>query len=342
MPKKPAARTGRPLQMSDLARFAGVSESTVSRALSDHTSVAAATRLRIKALAKELGYRINPIARSLRAGRSGVIGVVVPLQHERGGHLTDPFMMTMLAYLADELTSRGFSMLLSKAVQGPGRWLDAALAQASADGFVVIGQSHEHATINGAAARGVPLVAWGAEMPDQAYPCIGSDNRHGGIIATRHLVRHGRRRIAFLGDERLPEVALRFAGHREALETAGIDFDPRLHVRTPFAADEAYRAFRGLLAQGIPLDGIAAASDVIAISAIRALHDRGIRVPQDVSVVGFDDVPLAQYTHPALTTVRQDLQRGAALLTLSLIERINGGDPRPAPIEPTLVIRESA
>jgi DNA-binding LacI/PurR family transcriptional regulator len=81
---------------------------------------------------------------------------------------------------------------------------------------------------------------------------------------------------------------------------------------------------------------------VIAISAIRALNDRGIRVPQDVSVVGYDDVPLAQYTHPALTTVRQDLQRGAELLTLSLIERINGGSPRPAPIEPSLVIRESA
>jgi DNA-binding LacI/PurR family transcriptional regulator len=118
--------------------------------------------------------------------------------------------------------------------------------------------------------------------------------------------------------------------------------DPRLHLRAPFDADEAYRAFRGLLAQDIPLDGVVAASDVIAISAIRALNDRGIRVPQDVSVVGYDDVPLAQYTHPALTTVRQDLKRGAELLTLSLIERINGGSPRPAPIEPSLVIRESA
>jgi len=342
MPKKAATKAKGPLQMSDLAKIAGVSESTVSRALADHPTVAQATRVRIKALASELGYRINPIARSLRAGRSGVIAVVVPLQHDRSGHLTDPFMMTMLTYLADELTSRGYSMLLSKAVQESGTWLDATLAQSIAEGLVIIGQSHEHEAINAAAERGAPLVAWGAQMPGQAYPCVGSDNHAGGLIATRHLIRQGRRRIAFLGDERLPEVAHRYAGYREALATAGIDDDPRRHLRAPFDADEAYRAFRGLLAQDVPLDGVVAASDVIAISAIRALNDRGIRVPQDVSVVGYDDVPLAQYTHPALTTVRQDLQRGAELLTLSLIERINGGSPRPAPIEPSLVIRESA
>lgn len=342
MPRKSAAKPVGPLQMADLARIAGVSESTVSRALADHPVVATATRTRIKALASELGYRINPIARNLRAGRSGVIAVVVPLQHDRDGHLTDPFMMSMLAYLADELTSRGYSMLLSKVVQDSPTWLEAALSQSVAEGVVLVGQSHQHEVINAAAGRGSPVVAWGAAMPGQAYPCVGSDNRRGGLLATRHLVRHGRRRIAFLGDERLPEMAQRYAGYREALDAAGIDFDTRLLLRTPFAGDEAYRAFRGLLAQNIPLDGVVAASDVIAISAIRALNDRGIRVPQDVSVVGYDDVPLAQYTHPALTTVRQDLKRGAELLTLALIERLHGGDPRPAPIEPSLVIRESA
>ena len=204
MPKKAARKGQGPLQMSDLAKIAGVSESTVSRALADHPSVAQATRVRIKALASELGYRINPIARSLRAGRSGVIAVVVPLQHDRNGHLTDPFMMTMLTYLADELTSRGYSMLLSKAVQESGAWLDSTLAQSIAEGLVIIGQSHEHEAINAAAERGAPLVAWGAQMPGQAYPCVGSDNHAGGLIATRHLIRQGRRRIAFLGDERLP------------------------------------------------------------------------------------------------------------------------------------------
>jgi DNA-binding LacI/PurR family transcriptional regulator len=342
MPKTTAPTAHRPLQMSDLAKIAGVSESTVSRALAGHPTVAEGTRQRIKALATELGYRINPIARSLRAGRSGVIGVVVPLMHERDGHLTDPFMMTMLTHLADELTGRGYSMLLSKAVKDSGTWLDATLAQSIAEGLVIIGQSHEHAAINAAAERGAPLVAWGAQLPGQCYPCVGSDNHRGGALATRHLIERGRRRIAFVGDERLPEVALRYAGYREALAGAGIAFDPRLLLRTPFAADEAHRAFAGLLAQDLPLDGVAAASDVIAISAIRALHDRGLRVPEDVAVVGFDDVPIAQFARPALTTVRQDLPRAAALLVQALIERIDGGQPRPAPIEPMLVVRESA
>ena len=330
------------LQMADIARLAGVSESTVSRALKDSPLIAARTRERIRRLAEEAGYVVNPVASGLRSRQTGVITVAVPLVHEREPHLFDPFMMTMLAHLADALGDRGYNMLLAKIAVHQDGWVRKLQQPGRSDGVILIGQSSEHAAINEAARTGIPLAAWGTRLPAQRYPVVGSDNRLGGRIGTDHLIRHGRRRIAFLGDERLPEVAHRHEGYRQALREAGLKAHPELQVRSPFASADAWASVRAMLDAGAELDGVMAASDVIAISAIRALSESGLRVPQDVSVVGFDDILLAEHAHPPLTTVRQELAQGAVALVDTVIAAIRGEQPESTILTPTLIVRASA
>lgn len=329
-------------QMADIARAAGVSESTVSRALADSPLISERTRVRIQNLAAEAGYVVNPIARSLRSRETRVIAVAIPLVHERDQHLSDPFMMTMLATLADTLGDRGYKMLLSKIATHEDGWVRKLEQPGQADGVILIGQSIEHAAINDAARAGLAIVAWGTQLKGQRYPSVGTDNRVGGRLATAHLIDHGRRRIAFLGDERLPEVAHRFEGYRTELRARNVRRDATLHVRSAFAADDAYAAAQALADGEAAFDGIVAASDVIAMSAIRALHERGRRVPQDVSVVGYDDILLAQYAQPALTTVRQDITRGAHALVDTVLAAIAGTPATSVALEPTLIVRASA
>lgn len=341
----PRRRTSQPptnLQMADIARLAGVSESTVSRALRESPLIAEKTRERIRRLAEEAGYAVNPVASSLRSRQTGVITVAVPLVHEREPHLVDPFMMTMLAHLADALGDRGYNMLLAKIAVHRDDWVRRLQQPGRSDGVILIGQSSEHAAINEAARAGIPLAAWGTRMPAQKYPVVGSDNRLGGELGTAHLIRHGRRRIAFLGDERLPEVAHRHEGYRQALRAAGLKPRPELLMRSPFASEDAYASVRALLAGGAEFDGVMAASDVIAISAIRAIAEAGLRVPQDVSVVGFDDILLAEHAHPPLTTVRQELARGAVALVDTVVAAIRGERPESTILPPTLIVRASA
>jgi DNA-binding LacI/PurR family transcriptional regulator len=330
------------LQMSDIAKLAGVSESTVSRALANSPLIAESTRTRIQRLAEEAGYAVNPVARSLRSRQTGVIAVAIPLVHDQAQQLSDPFMMTMLSLLADALSARGYNMLLSKISTHEDGWVRRLQQPGRSDGVILVGQSSEHGSINEAARAGIPLVAWGSQLPAQRYPVVGTDNRRGGQIGTEHLIRHGRRRIAFLGDERLPEIDHRYAGYKDALRDAGIAHDPQLLVRSHFNSEDAYRSVRELIERGADFDGVMAASDVIAISAIRAITESGRRVPQDVSVVGFDDILLAEHANPPLTTLRQEFAQGATALVDTVIAAIRGEKPESTTLAPTLIVRASA
>ncbi len=155
------------LQMSDIAKLAGVSESTVSRALANSPLIAESTRARIQRLAAEAGYAVNPVARSLRSRQTGVIAVAIPLVHDHAQQLSDPFMMTMLSLLADTLSARGFNMLLSKIAAHEDGWVRRLQQPGRSDGVILIGQSFEHGSINEAARAGIPLVAWGTQLPAQ-------------------------------------------------------------------------------------------------------------------------------------------------------------------------------
>ncbi len=326
--------------LGELAALAGVSIGTVSKALSGTGHVSVSTRARIRAMADEHGFQLNRTAQSLKRGRTDAVAVVLPLGHESGQTFTDPFFITLIGYLADELALRGNDLLLSKILpDGPG-WLSTIARSGKVDGVIVVGQSDQQVELERVAASYAPLVVWGQLGETQHYCSIGSDNRLGGRLAAQHLIATGRRRLAFVGNTAMPEIAARHAGFMETCAAAGLA-TPH-HVAAHLTGEAAYQAIGVALDNGPALDGIAAASDVIAMSAVRALTERGRRIPEDVAVVGYDDVTLAAFVSPPLTTVRQDLAGAARLLVERLCQRMAGEETASLAMSPELIVRASA
>ncbi|MES2948603.1 MAG: LacI family DNA-binding transcriptional regulator [Pseudomonadota bacterium] len=330
------------LQMADIARLAGVSVATVSRALSGSTLVNAETRERVKLLAQSLNYSINLGAQNLRLQKNLTIGVVVPYDAQSRQHISDPFFLSIIGSIADALTDHGYDMLLSRV---DSERLDAAsqlFDSGKVIGVIIIGQWRHHDQLNQLAARNVPLVVWGGELPQQLYCSVGGDNRDGGEQATAHLLRAGRRRIAFLGDAALPEVWLRREGYRRAHAAAGQTPDPQLELAVPFEPDAARQVIDGLCSSGVAFDGVLACSDLLAIHTVQALRAQGRSVPADVSVVGYDDMPLAAFCEPTLTTVHQPVVEAGAELVAALLLLLKG-ERAPARTLPVhIVVRASA
>ena len=328
--------------MADVARLAGVATSTVSRALNGSPLVNEETRNRILELAKSLNYTINVGAKNLRQGNNRTIAVVIPYDEESRQPLSDPFFLSILGTLADALTDRGFDMLVARVSS---QHLDAAVhyyETGLALGIILIGQWRHHDQLNQLAARRVPLVVWGAKMEQQLYCTVGSDNVHGGDVAVSHLIGLGRRRIAFLGDVKFPEVAQRHAGYLAALERAGIAADPALQLTVAFNAADCTRAVHHMLDTGLDFDAIFVVSDLLAMTAINALRERGRDTPGDVSVVGFDDITLASYFHPPLTTVHQAIEDAGSAMVESLLAQIEGEAAPPRLLATRLVGRGSS
>ncbi len=328
--------------MQELARRAGVSEATVSRALSDSPLIASKTRERIRQLAQRSGYSVNAAASSLRSKVTRTVAVAILLEHERRQAISDPFFLTLLGAVADALAARGRNLILSKVETDVSRFLEQAVRSNQIDGLIVVGQSLHHAALNATADSGFPMAVWGARLPDQNYVSVGSDNEQGGFLAAAHLAEQGCRDVAFLGNTRLPEVAERYRGYRRALRVHGLRAAPKLKLNVHFEADAAYSELATLLDAGPLVDGIVASSDVIAMSALRALAERGRRVPDHVAVVGFDDIPLASHTSPPLTTVRQDIARGGRLLVDKLLEQIAGRTSESVVLPAELIVRASS
>jgi DNA-binding LacI/PurR family transcriptional regulator len=326
--------------LAELAQLAGVSVATVSRALAGNPVIAEATRTRIAALAREHGFRLNQAARNLRLKRTGAIGVVLPLGHEAEQHLSDPFFMSLLGPLADAIADRGHDLLLTRVIPQDDEWLDDIVDAGRVDGVIVIGQSNQMETIERVAGRYRPMIVWGADRTGSAQITVGSDNVAGGRLAAEHLLAQGRKRLAFFGNTEVPEFAARYAGFAQALEAAGSEAATLLPVH--LTGEASYSAIEDYLAGHPSPDGIVAASDVIAMSALRALAAHGKRVPQDVGVVGYDDVLIAMYTTPSLTTIRQDVATGARMMVDLLFRRIEGEEVGPLVMAPELILRDSA
>jgi DNA-binding LacI/PurR family transcriptional regulator len=277
----------------------------------------------------------------LRLRKTQTIAVVFPLAHDVGQLISDPFFIEMFGRLADEITMRGYQVLLCRVVDTTQGWLDKIIHSQRQDGIVVVGQSNQHDALNQAAAAYGPMVVWGGHLAGQSYCSVGTDNIGGARRAVEHLLGLGRTRIAFLGMPDLPEVGLRYQGYERALQGAGLAVDPALVAPAHFSFETAYEATRELIETGVQFDAVFAASDIIAIAAIQALTAAGVRIPEDVSVVGFDDIAMAGQCVPPLTSVHQDLARGAHMIVDLLFKRINGDMAPSATLSPKLVVRKS-
>lgn len=336
-----ASSPARIRNIAELARLAGVSAGTVSRALANSDLVNKDTRERIQALAREHGFRPNQMARRLRVQETRVIGIVVPLGHDRKQHLSDPFFMAILGHLADRLTENGYDIMLSRVLPDQEDWLERIVDSGMLDGVLLIGQSNQFETIERVAAWYKPMVVWGSHRAGQAHCTVGVDNRLGGRLAGECLIQAGRKRLAFIGNLSAPEFADRYQGLCDAASAAGLAKPLALNVH--LASDDLAAEIAQHVDQiAAEVDGLAAGSDMIAMFAVRALADRGMKVPEQVSVTGFDDLPLAQQIVPRLTTVRQDLVSGAREMVELLFQRMAGQDAESVEMTPVLIRRDTA
>lgn len=340
----PAATAARParVQMADLARAAGVSMSTVSRALANSPLINAETRERIHALARELNYSINVGAQNLRLKQNRTVAVIVPYDPETRQHLSDPFFLSLIGSLADALTERGHDMLLTR-IDANRLDLAAQVWQTGrASGIVLVGQWHHHDQLNALADAGLPFVVWGGRLPGQRYATVGSDNTEGGRLATAHLLAQGAQRVLFFGDTGLPEIHQRFLGWRAAHKALRREPDAAACRPVPFVPEAIEAEVERLVRAGAAFDAVFAASDLMAMTVISTLRRLGRSVPRDVRVVGYDDITLAAHFLPPLSTVRQPIAAAGTQLVESLLAQL-GGRPRQSVLLPTeLVVRQSS
>ncbi|UNE47214.1 LacI family transcriptional regulator [Aquisalinus flavus] len=327
--------------MFEIAQLAGVSESTVSRALSGSPLVNENTRNRILKIARSANYTVNINARNLRQKRTRTIEVLIPLAEYGRQHMSDPFYLDMLGVLADALSERHYDMLLTKRAPWAKGVETNSIQCGRADGIIIMGQGQDLEALRNFTDLYPQVVVWGGHLREDDYIVVGTDNVAGGKLATEHLMKLGRKRIAFLGDPAEPEIALRQQGYRKAFLDNGIAVDESLIFSAPFDAREARASAEKMLQSGVSFDAIFCASDVIAMSAITTLRNAGLDVPRDVAIVGYDDILIANSFGPSLTTVSQRIQEGGKTMVELLLQRIEGKsvDTTLLPVE--LVVRES-
>jgi DNA-binding LacI/PurR family transcriptional regulator len=327
-------------RLEDLAKLAGVSISTVSRALNDSPAVNARTKQLIWKLARERDYPFRNYMPAGPIGAEATIAIVVPRPQGREGGLSDPFFLELFAGVGEAARERGCDVLVSHVAPSSYEDLYAAMTTSRADGVIFLGQSSLHTAFNRLAESDRRFVVWGAQLPDQNYCSVGSDNPLGGRRATLHLIRLGRKRVVFLGDTEAPEAMQRHRGYLDALRQSGMPVDPDLIVPAHFEVESAEASVDSLIQRGVDFDGVVAASDLIALGAIRALRNNGLTVPGDVSVVGYDNVPFSRYSRPALTTIAQDTAKAGRLLVSKLLDASSRG-ARSERVPTDLIVRES-
>jgi DNA-binding LacI/PurR family transcriptional regulator len=329
----PKAKMPANLTMADIARLAGVSPITVSRALAGSAAVRDETRKKIVRIAEEAGYRLNQAARNLRHQRSNTIAVVVEMTPSSTRPMSEPYPLALLGGIVQELSSANFTLSLSTLATF-------AAAPRAVDGIILLGQGMHNDAVADIERLGLPLVVWGAVRPDSRHVVVGSDNRDGGVLAADRMELLGRKRLVFLGDTEHAEVADRHEGFTSRLLDNGATLLGTVPCEFSFVA--GHDAMQELLNQhGNQIDGVFASNDAIAMGAIRALAEVGRRIPRDVAVIGFDDSQSASFFVPALTTVRQHWNEGGRLLACKALAAIQGehADSEEMPVE--LIVRSS-
>jgi len=329
----------------DIAALAGVSQPTVSRALSGNPAVSEETRRRVLEAAEQLHYKVDKNASGLRRQRAKTLAL---LFFEEGPEtaVLNPFYLSLVGPMVRRCSEHGYDLLIS-IQQLSSDWHVDYEDSRKADGIILLGYGdylEYRPKLEQLVDRGAHFVRWGTGGDGQLGMTVSSDNERGGFEATTHLLQQGRRKIAFVGTAGpgFPEVQERYRGYSRALRAAGIAPDERLQVDA--APDEAdgRAAAEQLLARGAEFDAIFAASDVAAIGAMHALQQAGRDVPESVVVVGFDDIPAACLASPPLTTVTQDARAAAEALVDALIDAIETGNTADRALPVRLTIRESS
>ncbi|MEH1127789.1 LacI family DNA-binding transcriptional regulator [Micromonospora sp. CPCC 206061] len=313
--------------MDDVARLAGVSKMTVSNVVNNRAGVSEPTRRRVREVIAVSGYRLNLSARTLKSGRTGVIGLAVP-------EVDRPYFGMLAARVIEDAARRGFHVAIEQTGAAIAGEVE-AIAQShnlQFDGLILSAvqlDPRQHLVSDGS----VPIVMLGERDFGAAFDHVAMPNEEGTRAATEHLINRGCRRIAFVAGDELTGVnvvASRHRGYAAALAERGLEADPGLLVTSPVMTLESGRtAVHRLVGAGIAFDGVVAVTDTVAQGVLRGLADHGIGAPDQVRVVGFDNIPESKYLVPSLTTVAPDHGWMAEMAVRLVIERM--ADPsRPA------------
>lgn len=326
--------------LDEVARLAGVSRATVSRVVNNSPRVTAANREATERAIRELGYVPNQSARALASSSTGA--VILAAADPSLDLFADPFFSEVILGVSSvlEKTELELSLVLASSPEGRRR-LQRTLTSPRADGIMLVALRTGDPLYGLAQATHLPLVLLGSPPGGDDGWYVDADNYTGGRLAAEHLIGSGRRRIALIaGPADVPASAVRQKGFSDALTLAGLT--PDLVAHADFSVSGGSDAMRELLARDAAIDGVFAASDNMAAGALAALKAAGRSVPADVAVVGFDDMPIATYTHPALTTVSQPVRAMGRELARMLLSAMGKGEPHPVILPTRLVVRESA
>lgn len=325
--------------MRDVAERAGVSVTTVSHVVNNTRKVNPETRDRVEQAMLTLGYHPNVLARSLRRGESHTIGIILPDN-------TNPYFAEVVRGIEDSSFSQGYSVILCNSDNDleKERLYTNVLLEKQVDGVIFVAAGLSAKNIENLKKRGVPFVLVDRRVPETEADYVLGDNQGGGFLAANHLIELGHRAIACLaGPEGVKLSSERIAGYRQALQAADIPYNPGWVVEGDFQYQSGYDAAQRLFASQPAPTAIFACNDLMAIGVYRYAHEHGFNIPEKLSVVGFDDVRLAAYTNPPLTTIRQSKHEMGTLAARLLLERMARPDlaPRLEILNTQLIVRES-
>ncbi len=325
--------------LEDIARLAGVSRSTVSRVVNNHPNVSPRTRQKVMQIIHERHYRPNLAARALVTQHTQVLSLVIP--QDVVGTFSDPYFPTLMQGVMIEANAHDYAIMLwiGSNIEEEERFFEHVLGNSLFDGIILASAVDHDPLIPWLVQSGYPFILLGPpQLSDLNY--IDVDNVRGGQLAVTHLVRAGRRRIGTItGPLNMGAALDRLKGYRQALEQAHIPVDESLIVEGHFNESSGYMAMKTLVARQV--DAVFAASDMMAVGALRAIAEAGLRVPEHIGVVGYDDLPVAGITNPPLTTIRQPIREVGSLAAQVLIELLKGTVKQPYQLvlPPELVIR---
>ncbi len=328
--------------LKDIANKTGVSVSTVSRVLHDNSKkykISDETQERVKKAAKELGYRINTLARGLRLQKTYEIGLIVP-------DIANPFFSAMIKSLAGELRKGGYNFIVYDTDEDISIEKSAvkSLMEKRVDGMIIASVGQEFSHIQKLRDANVPIVMIDRCFDSLDIDSVSVDNVKGSLFAVNHLIKEGHTRIAFI--QGLPGTyanETRLQGYKQALNDAGIAIDEHLIVGDDFRSLNGYLETKHLLKNPVPPTAIFTAGDLIALGALEACREHGIRIPADLSLVTFDDPVFTSYLSPALTAIEQPIQKMTEMAVAMLYRRMRSPDDerRKILLEPKLNVRSS-
>lgn len=327
--------------IKDIAARAGISYATVSRALNGKYGVSPATREKVMALAQEMGYRPNAIAQGLVNQATMTVGLIIP-------DITSPFYPRLALGIEDKLLKSGYNVFLCNTSWNTDRERDYLnnLIQKQVDGIIISAVAHHAQDIEPLIPAGMPMVYVSSFPESTQRSFVLIDNVKGADMAVSHLLSRNRRKIAFIGSAQdYHSLEDRLAGYRKALTRAGIKPTEDLVVLDKFQEQSGYTMIRELLERGLLPDGVFAENDLLAMGVVRGAQDSGFRVPEDIAVIGFDDIPIASHPDIQLSTIHQPKYRIGAYAAEILLHQLSQSPPdrgvERMTVQPELIVRRS-